>query len=163
MQNRIMLIVFLTALVLSIVGLYVFANPSDMTNKGSLLSTVSEVQNNDIVKKAPDNSIFAGKQAPGRSLVLDRVVLKNGGYVVVYENTPEPTGEILGTSKYLSAGEHVRVPVILSRDVKNGEVFNAMVHGDNGDKKFDITKDAPLRDRDGNGYFTNIEIQNISR
>jgi hypothetical protein len=160
MQNRIILLLFIVSVFLCIGGLYFFTNPSDIIGKKVVDDTISKTQNKeDTAQNKPENMLSAGKQSPGKMLVIDSVILKNGGYVIVYENTSEPTGEILGASQYLSVGEHTNISISLSRKVTSGEFFNAMIHGDNGDHVFDIVKDAPLRDKDGNGYFINIEIQ----
>ena len=102
-----------------------------------------------------------GKKNPGKNIDIDIVILKKGGFVIIYENTFEPTGELLAISKYLSAGEHIKVPLHLFREAKDGEVFTAMLHADDGDKIFDLSKDAPVRNDKGEGVYTELIIENL--
>ena len=105
--------------------------------------------------------IYMGKKNPGKNIDIDIVILKKGGFVIIYENTFEPTGELLAISKYLSAGEHIKVPLHLFREAKDGEVFTAMLHADDGDKIFDLSKDAPVRNDKGEGVYTELIIENL--
>ena len=112
-------------------------------------------------KKIEKELIYIAKKNPGRNIGIDVVILKKAGFVIIYENTFEPTGELLAISKYLSAGEHTKVPLRLFREAKDGEVFTVMLHADDGDKIFDLSKDAPVRDDKGGGVYTELVIENI--
>ena len=105
--------------------------------------------------------IYIGKKNPGKNIDIDVVVLKKGGFIIIYENTFEPTGELLAISKYLPKGEHIKVPLRLFREVKNGEVFTAMLHADDGDKIFDLSNDSPVRDNKGEGVYTELVIEDV--
>lgn len=133
---------------------------SSSTNEVTLATTTEDVTDDE--QKLTGNAIYTGKKEPGNILLIDFVYLEKTGFVVVYENTFEPTGELLGVSLKLSAGEHVKVPIRLSRKTKDGEVFTAMLHSDNGDGIFTIANDPPLRDEEENSFFTNIIIQSLS-
>ncbi len=112
-------------------------------------------------KKIEKELIYIGKKNPGRDIDIDVVILKKGGFVIIYENTFEPTGELLAISKYLSAGEHTKILLRLFREARDGEVFTAMLHADDGDKIFDLSKDAPVRDDKGEGIYTELVIEDI--
>ena len=112
-------------------------------------------------KKIEKELIYIGKKNPGRDIDIDVVILKKGGFVIIYENTFEPTGELLAISKYLSAGEHTKILLRLFREARDGEVFTEMLHADDGDKIFDLSKDAPVRDDKGEGIYTELVIEDI--
>ena len=105
--------------------------------------------------------IYMGKKNSGKNIDIDIVILKKGGFVIIYENTFEPTGELLAISKYLPKGEHIKVPLRLFREAKDGEVFTVMLHADDGDKIFNLSKDTPVRDSNGEGIYTELIIENL--
>lgn len=116
-----------------------------------------------IAKQSLENdtksSLSVSKQAPDDRVAIDSVVFETGGFVVVYEDTPEPTGEVLGSSRYLPAGRYTDVPVIFSRTVSAGEVFDVMLHKDNGDHVFNIATDPPFRGKNGNSVHAQLVIE----
>ena len=110
-------------------------------------------------KTAKKEFIYFEKKAPGSDIEINAVFLKQGGFVVVYENTAVPMGELLAISKYLEAGEHFVVPLHLFRKTKDGEVFDVMLHVDNGDKTFSLVDDKPVRMIDGEGIYTQLVVE----
>ena len=182
MQNKIIFILILAIFGIIAGGFYILTEQKDIEHEniylektGSLnaTSTASTTENfaketeQELEKESKENKkiekelIYIGKKNPGKNIDIDVVILRKGGFVIIYENTFEPTGELLAISKYLSAGEHVRVPLHLFREAKDGEVFTAMLHADDGDKIFDLSKDVPVRDDKGEGVYTELIIEDF--
>lgn len=104
------------------------------------------------------SSLYAGTELPGAQLVIDLAVLEVPGFIVVYKESSEPTGEYIGISSLLSEGEHNAVAINLSEHVVHGQTVKAILHKDDGDEKFDMVTDFFVRDDEQNAIFTDITI-----
>lgn len=95
-----------------------------------------------------DNKLVVGDQTPGGVVYTSSVTLANGGWVVVWDESNGAPGKIIG-SKYYSAGT---APASVSVDpaTVEGQNYYVALYADDGDQKFDITKDLPLTDASGN-------------
>ena len=134
------------------------ATSTSTTTEGVAQGTEKDDDENKIIEK---DFIYVGKKNSGKDVYIDVVSSKQDCFVVVYENTFEPTGELLAVSDFLNTGEHFRIPLQLIREVKNGEVFTVMLHADDGDKFFNLSNDAPVRDDLGGGVYTYLIIEDI--
>lgn len=103
-------------------------------------------------------SIFAHDQKPGKSIVAPLVTLSTGGFLVIHEDANGTPGPIIGFSTLLEAGAHENVEIMLTRTSKLGETLHAMLHSDNGDRKFIATDDEPIRGVDGTIIMTNFLV-----
>ncbi|MCK5027458.1 MAG: hypothetical protein KAS07_03490 [Candidatus Pacebacteria bacterium] len=183
MQNKIIFILLIIIVVISIVGSMLFMNKNsssdpdqddvylpvsnegggieitDPTLKNEILTTITKATTSK--EKESEAILYTGIKKPGNVIVIDIVNFVKNGYIVIYENTFEPTGEILGTSSFLRIGEYTNIPIALTRSVKNGESFTAMIHEDNGDRTFSIVDDGVYRNEEENSIFTQIFIQDI--
>ena len=181
MQNKIIFILIFIILIILGGGFYMFIGPGSVTDKNIYIeddigdviatstATITEIETKDDELESEENIleektakkefIYFEKKAPGNDIEINAVFLKQGGFVVVYENTAVPMGELLAISKYLEVGEHFEIPLHLFRKTKDGEVFTVMLHADDGDKKFDLSKDAPVRDDKGEGVYTELIIE----
>ena len=130
--------------------------------QGETLQASTSSSTKQSVANDTKSALYIGKKEPGNSVSVDVAVLEEGGFIVIYENTAEPTGEVLGVSTYLPAGEYTNVPITLSRQVQDGESFDAMLHKDNGDHVFNIATDEPLRGENGNSVHAQVVIQSIA-
>jgi PGF-CTERM protein len=76
----------------------------------------------------------------GHSVVVDRVDLAEGGFVVVHGpslNAGEVTGSVLGHSAYLDAGVHENVTVRFDEPVRSSQTLIPMAHRDtDGDRNY---------------------------
>lgn len=92
---------------------------------------------------------FTRQESDGTTVVVERVNLRRGGFVVIHDTTVEPpdgdlVGSVIGVSRYLGAGVHTNVTVTLSEPVNatGGEPsvrVIAMPHRDtNGNQVFDF-------------------------
>ncbi|QLH80825.1 DUF7282 domain-containing protein [Halosimplex pelagicum] len=92
----------------------------------------------------PGSVTFADQrvESPGRTVVVDSVVLSDGGFVSVRQGSAN--GSVLGASDYLRAGAHENVSVDFDRPVRGNETLVAVLHRDSdGDERWD----SPERDR----------------
>lgn len=95
------------------------------------------------------NAIAVSDQAPGVKVAVSFVTLSQDGWIVVHEEREGQPGNILGARRF-SAGANQSGGVELLRRTEDGKVYFAMLHADDGDRKFDHTKDLPITDPQGN-------------
>lgn len=97
-----------------------------------------------------NNSIYVTDQIPGDSIIVSTVRFQKAGFVVVHEDMSGESGDILGVSILLSAGETRDLPpIMLSRELRDGQTVYAMLHTDDGDGKFNVVADNPVLDAMG--------------
>ena len=176
MQNKIIFMLLGIIILISVIGSFIFLNKNFSSGRDNAPIPVSnKLDNIEIIdstkegaattatttfeEKEPAAILYSGPQKPGNVVVFDFVKFAKSGYVVIYENTFEPTGEILGVSSFLGVGEYINIPIVLTRNIKVGEFFTAMLHEDNGDRSFNIADDKIYRDEEENGVFTQVLIQ----
>ena len=94
------------------------------------------------------NRITVVDQAPGNIVYISSVQLSAPGFVVIHKDKAGTPGDIMGY-KYFDAGIYPGQITLTSSTVEGG-VYYAMLHSDDGDKVFDVTKDIPLKDSAGN-------------
>ncbi len=93
------------------------------------------------------NAIYAAEQLPSQTVSVALVRLANPGFVVIHEDNGGAPGQILGQSAVLSVGEIKNLsPITLSRSTKDGETLYVVLHSDDGDGRFNATKDKPVLD-----------------
>lgn len=86
-------------------------------------------------------SVEATDQVAGDSLVVDRVVLEEDGFVVVRNEE----GEVVGQSDHMEAGEHEDVEVELIMASEAGDRFEVVLFRDtDGDQTFDLATDIEV-------------------
>lgn len=94
------------------------------------------------------NSIMVADQAPGNIVYISSVQLSKPGYVVIHKDNKGMPGDVIGY-KYFDKGIYPG-QITLTSPTVNGRTYYAMLHSDDGDKKFDITKDLPIKNAAGN-------------
>lgn len=77
-------------------------------------------------------------QVAGDSVVIERVILEEPGFIVVYNQN----GEVAGTSDYREAGEYENVTVALSGPSEVGDTFDVGLVTDDGDQTFNSNTDS---------------------
>lgn len=185
MQNKIIFYLFIVIGVLILGGLYMlFISPITFTSKTDTSTTTTEsgisivsssTLGNDlheeievastseevVLTETRDTAIYTGSEVPGNRFSIDYAHLTEDGFIVIYENGAEPMGEVLGTSVFLPKGEYTNVPILLARNVTHGEVFDAVLHKDNGDRVFNILTDGLFKNSSGFGVITHISVLDI--
>ena len=98
---------------------------------------------------AGGNAVTVDDQPPGATAAIRMVTLARDGWVAVHEDDGGKPGRIPGATRY-NAGTHENGTVELLWPSEEGRVYYAMLHADDGDRKFDRTKDLPITDALGN-------------
>lgn len=131
---------------------------------GGLLKKVAENKHAENEKSAEGfrlgaNAIYVQDQAPGRKVLVGFAALGEQGFVVIREIDDGMSGEVVGVSELLPAGESGNIPpVMLSREARHGETLIAILHRDDGDGVFDPMKDAPITDENGEPFAMQFMI-----
>lgn len=131
-------------IILIVLGYYLFkGNKGATTNNDNMASTTDMTSDvNEI------NRIVVSDQYPGNVVYVSSAQLANGGWVEIHKDDNGKPGAIIG-STYVEKGI-APVKVTLTEKTVDGQLYYAMLHSDDGDKKFDAAKDAPLKDSRGN-------------
>ncbi len=129
---------------LIVIGILVFGNGKESTDEGMTqeTDTTSTMTSNEA------NRIIMGDQFPGNQVFVTTVQLANGGWVEIHKDNAGVPGEIIG-SMYFDKGINTG-KITLTKATVEGGLYYAMLHSDDGDKKFDAAKDLPLKDAKGN-------------
>ncbi len=93
---------------------------------------------------AEANGVVALDQRPGRTVVVSSLIVEENGWVVIHKDADGKPGAVIGET-YVTTGEHAQVSVSLREATADGMSYFAMLHRDDGDRRFDISKDAPVR------------------
>ncbi len=130
-------------IVLIIIGIWVFGGKS-----ASLPSDQNTIGNDD-TSNTPGalNRVVMGDQYPGNVVYLNSAQFENPGWVVVQANNAGTPGKILGQTYFVAGISPGKVN--LSESMIDGGTYYAVMYSDNGDKKFDIKTDMPLKDANG--------------
>jgi len=130
---------------LIIIGIMVFNN-----KKSSDVSDMTPTDTTDIVDTSSEtNRIVMSDQFPGNVVYVSSVTLANAGWVEIHKDNAGTPGAIIG-SIYLEKGINPGSKITLTSPTVEGGIYYAMLHSDDGDKKFDAAKDLPLKDSKGN-------------
>ena len=90
------------------------------------------------------NSVLTEDQVFGTEANIKSVKFETrAGWVAVHEDREGKPGNVLGAS-WLPVGEHQNVKVELLRPMEAGKTYYAMLHDDDGDKKFNYKNDLSL-------------------
>lgn len=103
-----------------------------------------------------NDAVAVSDQASGTSVTIDNYVLNKAGFIVIHEVTSENSpGTIVGQSGFLKEGRGQDLEV--NAKVSAGKEYMAMIHVDNGDKKFNANQDSPAMSG-GNTIITTFKI-----
>ncbi len=127
---------------LIIIGIMVFGNKKTDTSDtlGTDLSTNQSSTDT-------TNRVSLLDQYPGNVVYLTSVQLVAPGWVVIHEDNSGQPGDIIG-SAYFDKGINPG-KITLTKSMVDGRTYYAMLHSDDGDKKFNATKDLPLKNTAG--------------
>ncbi len=130
-------------IVLIIIGIMVFGNKSTEApaTDDSMMDDSGDSMSQEV------NRIVMTDQYPGNVVHISSVQLSKGGWVEIHKDNNGTPGEIIG-SQWFDAGI-APGKITLTKPTVEGGLYYAMLHMDDGDKKFDATKDLPLKDSKG--------------
>lgn len=135
-------VTIIVIIVLIIVGISVFGNKSTPTPSGEQLS------NENVSNTGSINRIVMSDQYPGNVVYISSVQLSQPGWVAIAKDNGGQPGSIIG-SAYFDKGINPG-KVTLSESTVEGGTYYAIIYTDDGDRKFDVAKDQPLKDMNGN-------------
>lgn len=93
------------------------------------------------------NRIVMTDQYPGNVVYLSSVALEQPGFVVIHKDNAGQPGAVIGSAyfdKGIAPGK-----VTLTSPTVDGSTYYAVLHADDGDKKFNATKDLEMKDSSG--------------
>jgi|GEM_PF-318264 len=93
-----------------------------------------------------NNAIKALDQAVGSTAEVTMITLSVPGWVAIHEDRDGALGNILGAARF-EPGIHLG-EVELLRPMVSGGKYHAVLYQDNGDKSFDTSTDAPIKNSD---------------
>ena len=137
------LVTAIVIIALIVIGIMVFGNKKDDAMTDDVTPIVDNSNNPTEV-----NRIIMTDQFPGNVVYIGSVTLAKGGWVEIHKDDAGKPGAIIG-STYFAAGINPGKITLTSPTVEGG-IYYAMLHSDDGDKKFDASKDLPLTDAKGN-------------
>ncbi|OHA23967.1 MAG: hypothetical protein A3B11_01855 [Candidatus Taylorbacteria bacterium RIFCSPLOWO2_01_FULL_44_26] len=129
---------------LIVIGIMVFGG-----NKASAPTTIEDSSNITSDNNTGEiNRIVMSDQYPGNVVYVSSVQLARPGWVVIHTNENGKPGKVIGSS-YFEAGINPG-RITLTQPAVEGGTYYAMLHTDDGDKKFNETTDVALKDASGN-------------
>ncbi len=139
------LVTAIIIIALIVVGIMVFGKKGD----DSTMVTGDDMSATDTIDTtAEGNRVVMTDQFPGNVVYISSVQLASPGWVEIHADNNGQPGSILG-SMYYEKGINPGGKITLSKPTVEGGIYYAMLHSDDGDKKFDATKDLPLKDSKG--------------
>lgn len=92
--------------------------------------------------------IIISEQTPGDKVFIDKAILDEESWVVIYEENNGELGRILG-ARLFPAGITENREVFLLRSTVSSERYYALIHNESGDGDFDYKDDIALMDSAG--------------
>lgn len=111
---------------------------------GTQASVVSEdAMKKEVTAVASGETVTTQDQAAGETVAISQATLKSPSWIAIKDTT----GRILGAGWFAQSGENLSVPLL--RATKAGDVYQAVIYADDGDKKFDFHADTLLTSSEG--------------
>ncbi len=147
------IVTVIVIIALIVLGYYMFSSKSIPTtnNEDSM-----KVENTQASKEI--NRVMVSDQFPGNIVYISSVQLAQPGFVVIHKDNAGTPGAIIGY-QYFEKGTYPGKITLTSNTIEGG-IYYAMLHSDNGDKKFDAAKDLPLKDSTGNTIMKLFRVTN---
>jgi hypothetical protein len=132
------IVTVIVIIVLIIIGVLVFGGDNDD------MGTIDNPGTTTPGTTVGVNRVVMSDQYPGNIVYLSSVQFENGGWVAIHKDNAGQPGAIIGQTYFEKGINPGRVT--LTQATVEGGTYYAMLHSDDGDKKFDAAKDLPLRD-----------------
>ncbi|HEY4494705.1 MAG TPA: hypothetical protein VJC02_01220 [Candidatus Paceibacterota bacterium] len=130
-------------IIVIVLGYYMFKGDGATVDTDNVSTTTDST-----ITTSSTNRVNVADQYPGNVVYVTSVQFENAGWVSIHKDNAGKPGVVIG-STYFEAGTNPG-KVNLSESTVNDGTYYAMLHSDDGDKKFDETKDIPLKDNSGN-------------
>ena len=128
-------------IVLIILGIMIFGNKKTDVSDTTATDTINTTTDGSI------NRVSLLDQYPGNVVYLTSVQLSAPGWVVIHSDKTGMPGDVIG-SAYFEKGINPG-KITLTKSMIDGQTYYAMIHSDDGDKKFNAVKDFPLKNSVG--------------
>ncbi len=138
------IVTVIVIIVLVLLGYYMLKGKSTTPSK-TVVDTKTE---NTLVAGKDISRVVVTDQFPGNIVYLSSVQLAKPGFVVIHKDNKGTPGDIIGY-QYFDKGINPG-KITLTTPTTEGQTYYAMLHSDDGDKKFDAKLDLPLKDAAGN-------------
>jgi hypothetical protein len=132
-------------IILIVLGYYMFKGGEAVPASTDVTTEIPMVDANE------SNRIVVMDQYPGNVVYVSSVQLANAGWVAIHKDNNGTVGTLVG-SMYFSSGINPG-KITLTEKTVDGGTYYAMLHSDDGDKKFDATKDVAIKDSKGNSIM----------
>lgn len=116
---------------------------SSKTDTSSVVDTTSSIDDS----SADSNKVVVLDQFPGNIVYISSVQLAKPGFVVIKKDSSGKPGEVIGY-QYFDKGIYPG-KITLTKPTVDGSLYYAQIYSDDGDRKFDITKDTAIKDASG--------------
>jgi len=107
---------------------------------------------------AGENAVAVDTQPPAQSVRVSLVVLGKDGWVAIHENDSGQARKTAFGAQWLPSGTHRDTTVELLRPTVEGKSYFAVIHDDNGDKKYSSNDDIPRKDSLGNAIMMEFRV-----
>ncbi|MEK7501552.1 MAG: hypothetical protein AAB629_01360 [Patescibacteria group bacterium] len=134
------IVTVIVIIVLIIIGIFVFGN------KKAEAPVTGEETTTPATQTA--NNIIMSNQFPGNVVYISSVQAANTGWVAIQKDNAGQPGVVIGSANVIVGTNPVKVT--LNQPTIDGGAYYAVMYSDDGDGEFDITKDSPLKDANGN-------------
>ena len=133
-------------IILVILGYKMFSKPAATTTSTEETQSTDTTATDQIANAT--NRIMIADQAPGDKVYISSVQFASPGFVIIQKDNKGVPGDVIG-SKYFEKGIFPG-QVTLTSSTNDGSLYYAVLYSDtDGDKKFDIKKDLPIKDSKG--------------
>jgi hypothetical protein len=137
-------------IILIVLGYYMFKDGKAVPANTDVTTETPAVDSNE------SNRIVVMDQYPGNVVYVSSVQLANPGWVAIHKDNAGTPGVVIG-SMYFASGINPG-KITLSEKTVDGGTYYAMLHSDDGDKKFDVTKDVAIKDSKGNSIMKLFKV-----
>lgn len=139
------IVTVIVIIALVVVGYYMLKGSPSTDTTGTDDTAITD----DTIKTGDINRVVVPDQFPGNVVFISSAQLSAPGFVVIHKDNAGTPGDVIGY-QYFDKGINPG-KITLTMSTVEGGVYYAMIHSDtDGDKKFDIKKDMPLKDTAGN-------------
>lgn len=151
MKQKVIIAIIAMLVIVAAVFVYTHKRNNQVTNITETNQN-NEPQEGDIVGDIPgdpkedpltptSDTIAVSTQVPGNSVTIDNVYLSKPGFIDIHESTSNgQPGKSVGVSGYLGVG--AKQDLEITATLAPGGKYFAVVHVDNGDKKYTYPTDA---------------------
>lgn len=142
---------------------YVTTMKSDTNTPNTNVSTTT--QNGTTGQNPPNaimrNSIVLRETVSGNFVVVESAELTKSGYVVIYRANSNSKTDIIGHSDLLGIGAHNNLRVQLATPIAKEQNIIAVLHEDDGDKKFEFPGPDLYLGNTGARFVSDVDIVDV--